>query len=120
MSKSRYENKPFYDPGRFKYSVAFTQQVTETDRSGGVSLAEQELVTCRAVRDRISSRSQLAVQAGASYLNGDTWFIFRKRQDFYPAKDMFMNCEGVRYTIAAVVEEGEPTTYVRVLGKKRV
>lgn len=110
--------KKVYDPGLFRFTVGFWKEVSTKNRSGGQSVALQSFLQTLAVREDIREGNQLAIAAGASYLNEDCYFIIRNRQGFYPTKSMKVLCEGSYYTIAAVIEINIPVTYIKLLCKK--
>ena len=117
-----YNNKSNYDPGRFRYKVTFQQQVTTTDGSGGSVVSTEDIITTFAVREIISRRpnfdGDIVIAGDASLLEGDWNFIIRNRSGFYPAKDMFLVCEGITYTIRTIQELDEPTNYIKILAVK--
>lgn len=111
----RYENKSAYDPGRFRYSLTYRKQVSAPDGSGGTDVTFTDLLTVRAIREKLSEGNQLAITAGASLLTKDCYFIVRNRLDFYPEKDMNIVVDSLQYTIRAVIELDVPVTYIKLL-----
>lgn len=116
MAKQRYENKSFYDPGRFRFQLVFKQQVTADDGYGGNPVvALQDVLTTRAVQEPIKEGNQLVINAGASVLNQDCYFVIRNVNTFYPEKDMNVECNGATYVIRAVIPIDVPVNYIKLL-----
>lgn len=107
--------RKIYDPGQFRHRVAFYKQVSEPDESGGVNVVEEGFFSTFAVRVDIREGSQLAIAAGASYLNEDRWYVIRSRSWVYPDKPQVLKCDGNTYTIAAIVELNQPVDYWKLL-----
>lgn len=72
-----------------------------------------------AVQEKLSDRSQLAFEAGASVLNQDCYFIIRQRNDFTPLKDMIVLCSGSTYVIKAIIPVDVPVNYIKLLCVKK-
>lgn len=115
MDKKPYKNKSDFDPGRFRITIIFLDQVVLPDDNGG---AEPQLVpvhTCKAVELPVRDGNQLEINAGASSMNEDRWFVIRAFTGFIPAKDMNVQFNGKKYLIRAVVPVDQPLKYYRVL-----
>jgi len=117
--KRPYENKHSYDPGRFRFKVTFFNQVSAPDGFGGTTASLQQILTTMAIQEKISDRSQIAVEAGASVLNQDCWYIIRQRDNFTPQKDMVVLCNGATYFIKGIVPVDVPVRYIRLLCVKQ-
>lgn len=112
---SIYKNKTQYDPGRFRLPVTFYRQVPADNGSGGTTVALLSVLATRALQDRFYEGSALALQAGASLMNGDTVIVIRYRRDFMPEKDMNVVCNGWMYMIESIQEVDVPVNYVKLL-----
>lgn len=110
-----FNNKSAYDPGRFRYSVTFQSLVATDDGAGGTTVVPETVLITRAVREKLSEHNQLAIEAGASYLSNDCFFVIRNRPDFYPTKDMQVISDGQTYTIRAIIEIDVPVKYLKIL-----
>ena len=117
--RKRFEQSNQYDPGRFRFDISFFTQVFQPDTSGGGQPALQLTLRTKAIKEQIKDSSQIAINAGASIMNEDTYFVIRNRKDFYPLKDMTVFCSGFTYLIAAVIPVGEPVGYVKILCLKK-
>jgi SPP1 family predicted phage head-tail adaptor len=113
--KRPYKDKGSYDPGRFRHMLEFKAEQSTPDGAGGTVVATVTVLTTKAVREKISEHNQLAIQAGASWLTNDIFFIIRNRQNFYPEKDMIVVSEGKTYTVRAVIELDQPVKYIKLL-----
>jgi len=113
--KKRFENKTFYDPGRFRFKLVFTQQVSVPDGYSGTKVSNQEVLITMAVQEPLKDGSQLAIEAGASVLNQDCYFVIRNRNEFYPQKNMNVTCNGFDYVIKAVIPVDVPVNYIKLL-----
>jgi SPP1 family predicted phage head-tail adaptor len=114
-----FENTSGYDPGRFRFSITFFTQSTVVDGFAGTRSVLLQSITTMAVQEKLSERSQLAIEAGASVLNQDCYFVIRQRNDFTPAKDMIILCNGSTYVIKAIVPIDVPVRYIKILGIKK-
>lgn len=120
MSKSRYENKSFYDPGRFRYPVTFLQEVIDEQPDGSMPVSYQTVLSTRAIREAVTKRfSQFGnteLQAGATVMNDYWYFIIRfVRSGFVPKKDMLLSTSDGIYTVNAMPELDEPPNYWKLL-----
>lgn len=113
-----YKPKPT-DPGRLIYPISFYMQETADNGSGGTTITETLSLTTKAAKIRIFEGNQLALEVGASVLNGDVYFVIRHRRGWYPEKDMVAVVEGDKYTIRAVIPVNEPVTHLKLLCVKR-
>lgn len=114
-----FENKSHYDPGRFRFSLTFYRQATGDDGYGGTRAVLLQDKTTMAVQEKLSDRSQLAFEAGASVLNQDCYFVIRQRNDFTPLKDMKVLCNGSTYVIKAIIPVDVPVNYIKLLCVKK-
>lgn len=124
---------------RLNHRIKFSQiTITQNDSGGAVStlvpVAVSEInptdVTWGELKP-VSARNQLALDAGASVLNGDKILMIRKRAMFTPEKDMLfedLNTPGDVYTIHAILPYYEneykqqpyrDSEYITILGTKR-
>jgi len=110
-----YENKSQYDPGRFRSLITFFQQSTVLTEYGGSKASLEPILTTYAVQEKLSDRNQFAIEAGASILNQDCWYVIRYRKDFTPQKDMIFICGGVTYVIRGIIPVDVPQKYWRLL-----
>lgn len=114
-----FENKSFYDPGRFRFKLVFFNQVSAPDGFGGTIATLQQSITTMAVQEKLSDRSQLAIEAGASVLNQDCYFVIRQRNDFIPLKEMVVFSNGSTYVIKAIIPVDVPVKYIKMLCVKK-
>lgn len=110
-----FENKKAYDPGRLRHRINFFEEQGLDNGSGGTTVNEIILLTTFAGKEKINQYNQLALQAGASVFNGDTYFVIRNRKEFYPEKDMKIKFESENYVIHGVVELDDPCTFLQLL-----
>lgn len=119
MSKQRFENKSFYDPGRFRFNAQFYQQVSTPDPAGGTTNVIQHILTTKAVKEaftrRVNEQGQLIVAGGASEMEEVWYFVIRHRKGWRPTKAMNLICENWVYTIRDITDLDIPTNYVKLL-----
>lgn len=125
MSKKLlYENKTFIDPGRLRFNIRFFRQDTTQDNFGDQSITETLTLTTKASQQNIQNRpgsiySQLEQEAGATVMNGDTYYTIRYRKNWRPLKNMRVEVDvnGVtlNYTLRAIIDLDQPTHYWRLL-----
>lgn len=115
MARKRFENKTNLDPGRLRSKVEFFEESTVDDGWGGVIVTTVSVLVTRGARVKISESSQMAIEAGASVFNQDTYLMIRKRNDFTPMKDMQIEIDGVQYTVRAIIPIDEPQNYWKLL-----
>lgn len=115
--KKRYENKTFYDPGRFRFRLTFYEEITQGDGSGGSQPLTAPVYVCQAVQEQIKISDQLAIQAGASVLTQDCYFIIRYNADFPIVKNYLVGDGYSFYTIAGIITLDFPINYVKILCK---
>lgn len=108
-----FRNETHFDPGRFRTNVAFFKQVDTVNPYGGTSQEYTEIKTVRAIDLQIKNNDQLAINAGASVINDDRYFIIRK--GFKPDYDMVARANGNSYIITAVIPIDMPVRFWRVL-----
>jgi|GEM_PF-3481513 len=113
-----FDNKTKYDPGRFRFAVTFYNEVSTKNRSGGQEVALVPYFSTKAVKEKLREGSQLVINAGASTLNDDCYFVIRNRCGLRPTKAMKVLCDDIYYTIAAIIEIDVPVNYIKLLCKK--
>lgn len=125
--------------GRLNHRIKFSRiTITQNDSGGAVSTLEPVVVSEYEPTDvtwgelkPVTQRNQLALEAGASVLNGDKILLIRKRALFTPEKEMLfedLNNAGDVYTIHAILPYYEQSSkqdpykdneYIIILGTKR-
>lgn len=125
MKKLLYENKTFIDPGRLRFDLKFFEQTTPTDPQYGDQIPTETLtLQTRASQQNIQNRpgsiySQLEQEAGATMMNGDTYYIVRYRSNWHPKKNMrvevVINGQVISYTLRAIIDIDQPVHYWRIL-----
>lgn len=123
MSKQRFENKTFYDPGRFRFTICFYQEAAVDDGSGGNIPSLTYLLTTNAIQESLVKRlgfsGNMSIDAGAGILNDGWYFIIRNRSNFYPEKDMIVVVNNQGYVISAVIPLDMPVNYIKCLCIRR-
>jgi hypothetical protein len=119
MAKKIFENKSFYDPGRFRYALSFYQQVAIDDGSGGSIVSWQLANQTRGIKElfpkRVNQDGQLIVQGGLT-VEDDIWYLItRYNRSFTPNKAMNIVCDGLVYAIHAIIEVDIPINYIKYL-----
>lgn len=123
MRKGRkpFENKADFDPGRLRSKVEFYGQLGfQDDGFGGGQAVTGVVRTTKGAKLPVSlnSLSQLQ-QIGTIAANMDftTYFylMLRKYPDFSPEKDMTVAIDGVMYKVRGVMQQDEPTTFIKLL-----
>lgn len=114
-----FQNKPHYDPGRFRYTLVFEQQTSVSDGAGGTTPSKTTLVELKAVRLPIRPTDELAIQAGASIMRESAYFVIRNGAAITPRKDMNFKIDADQYVIQGLIPEGEPVKYIRILASKK-
>lgn len=120
------------NPAKLNHRIKFIGLSEPTaDEYGGVTAIETDLLTTWGSLVPIKQNNQLALEAGASVLNGDKVLIIRKRNSFTPAKDMKfqdLNNPDDFYTVHSILPIVESQTkntpfndkwYIQILGVKR-
>lgn len=124
MKKLLYENKTFIDPGRLRFDIKFFEQTSTTNNFGDQSINETLTLQTRASQQNIQNRpgsiySQLEQEAGATIMNGDTYYSIRYRNNWKPKKNMrvevIVNGTVISYTLRAIIDLDQPTHYWRIL-----
>lgn len=110
-----YENKPHYDPGRFRAILVFQQQVPVVGADGGSRPDKEDVKTLKAIRIPVRGGDQLAIEAGASIMNESQYFVIRKSPTWTPSKSMNFKIGLDEYVILGIIPEGEPVKYFRLL-----
>lgn len=122
--KKVFENKTFYDPGRLRFPISFFEQTTVIDEYGSQSPSEILSLSTKAAQQNIQNRpgsiySQLEEEAGATMMNGDTYYMIRYRKDWAPKKNMrvevVLNGSTISYTLRAIILIDVPLHYWRIL-----
>lgn len=122
--KILYENKTFIDPGRLRFNISFFEQTTTPNEFGDQIPNEVLSYTSRASQQNIQNRpgsiySQLEQEAGATLMNGDTYYTIRYRPNWHPKKNMrvevTVNSTIISYTLRAIIDLDQPTHYWRLL-----
>lgn len=115
-----YNNKANFDPGRFRFKLEFYDQISEDDSSGGSQPFTAKVLTTKGIQEPIRDGSQLAIEAGASQLNQDCYFIIRNRSDFTVTKNHIIVSNGtIAYVIAAIIPIDVPVNYIKILCKTK-
>lgn len=120
----RYNSGTDFDPGRFRYSLAFIKQSVTVAADGSQVVVYTPIKTLRAVRDVVSRRVGLSLEGylkefgDASELLGAWVFTVRKNADFTPTKDMIFICNGDTYTPRIIQEVDQPAVYIKILAVK--
>lgn len=120
MAKQRYENKTFYDPGRFRYPVIFLQEIVDEQPDGSMPVSYQQVLSTRAIREAVTKRfstfGNITLEAGATLMNDYWYFTIRfVRSGFKPVKDMLLSTPDGIYTVNAMPELDEPPNYWKLL-----
>lgn len=110
-----YSNKSNYDPGRLRYSLMFSREETTQNEYGNSEVTIVTTVITKAAKLQIGSYDQFALEAGASMLRNDLYFVIRYRKDWTPAKDMIVESEGKTYKLHAIIELDQPVRYWKLL-----
>lgn len=120
-----FENKTALDPGRLRFTIKFFEQLAIEDLTYGDQVPTEVLsLTTKASQQNIQNRpgsiySQLEQEAGATMMNGDTYYTIRYRNGWYPKKNMRaeVNLNGtvVSYTVRAIIDIDQPLHYWRIL-----
>lgn len=122
--KILYENKTFIDPGRLRFDIKFYTQSSSQDEFLNQTVTEVMTLQTRASQQNIQNRpgsiySQLEEQAGATIMNGDTYYTIRYRSNWKPLKNMrvevTVNDTVISYTLRAIIDLDQPTHYWRLL-----
>lgn len=123
--KILYENKTFVDPGRLRFDIKFFEQSSVTNSFGDQTpLNETMTLQTRASQQNIQNRpgsiySQLEQEAGATMMNGDTYYTIRYRNNWRPKKNMrvevLVNGVAISYTLRAIIDIDQPVHYWRIL-----
>lgn len=115
MNRKPFNNKSNYDPGRFRATIAFNQQIASDNGSGGTTLTPSNVYTCKAIELPVRDAGQLEIDAGASTMNEDRWFVIRFWTGFTPEKDMNIISGPHPYIIRAIVPVDAPIKYYKLL-----
>lgn len=124
MKKLLYENKTFIDPGRLRFGIKFFEQTSTTNNFGDQSVNETLTLQTKASQQNIQNRpgsiySQLEQEAGATIMNGDTYYTIRYRSNWHPKKNMrvevLVNGIAISYTLRAIIDIDQPVHYWRIL-----
>lgn len=110
-----FNNKSVYDPGRLRYLLTFSSEETTQNDYGNSEVTLITTMVTKAVKLQIGSYDQYALEAGASTLRNDLYFVIRYRKDWTPLKDMVVECDGKTYKLHAVIELDQPVHYWKIL-----
>lgn len=125
MSKSRYENKTSYDPGRFRYRVAFLKEFAAYLPDGSIETSYGPIFSTRAIKEPVTRRfsifGNMELQAGVT-VNNDYWYFIIRfisvNGNFKPTRDLLLQAPDGNYTITEVTELDEPPNYWKLLCTK--
>jgi SPP1 family predicted phage head-tail adaptor len=101
------------NPGKLNHRIKFYQLTNTVSASGGNTPSLTEILTTWGSLEPVRQYNQLAIEAGASVLNGDKQLIIRKRDSFMPEKDMVfddLNNPGDSFTVHAILPYWEGTS----------
>lgn len=110
-----FNNKSAYDPGRLRYTLTFSSEQTTQNAYGNSEVTLVTTMVTKAAKLQIGSYDQYAIEAGASMLRNDVYFVIRYRKDWTPLKDMVVECDGKTYKLHAVIELDQPVHYWKIL-----
>lgn len=123
--KLLYENKTYIDPGRLRFNIKFFEQSVPTINEYGDQVPTETMtLETKAAQQNIQNRpgsiySQLEQEAGATIMNGDTYYTIRFRNNWHPKKNMrvevLVNGVTISYTLRAVIDVDQPVHYWRIL-----
>jgi hypothetical protein len=134
------------NPGKLNHRIRFMQETVSFDDAGGQTVTYTPVVCSQTDPtdvtwgdlQPIKQWNQLALEAGASVLDGDRTLVIRWRSSFYPTKSMLfedLNNPGDIYTVHSILPyyPGSKSTFqntdaavykdqvfVFILGKKRL
>jgi hypothetical protein len=124
MKKLLYENKTFIDPGRLRFNISFYETGFTTNEFGDQVPTETLTLQTKASQQNIQNRpgsiySQLEQEAGATLMNGDTYYTIRYRSNWHPKKNMrvevLVNGTILTYILRAIIDVDQPVHYWRIL-----
>jgi SPP1 family predicted phage head-tail adaptor len=110
-----FNNKSSVDPGRLRYTLTFSSEQTTQNEYGNSEVTYVTGMITKAAKLQIGSYDQYAIEAGASMLRNDVYFVIRYRTDWTPTKDMVVGCDGKTYKLHAVIELDQPVHYWKLL-----
>lgn len=113
-----YKNKPDYDPGRFRYLITFVKTTTVKNPSGGTTVTPVTVFSTKSIMLPVKDGAQAEIELGASNLNGDQYFVIRSGGQYAPDKAMRIEYDGKFYKIVALIPQGQPQKYWKILGIK--
>jgi head-tail adaptor len=110
------------EPAKFRYRVEFLQEEAVPDGAGGHSVSLVPILETWGAkaeqRTGLSYNDLLEIAAGKTMEGRDIELYIRFRPDFFPAKDMRIKVENQTYVLTNPGQEiGEPTRYIRIVGK---
>lgn len=117
-----YDNKKHYDAGRLRNKIKFFQDITTEDQYGGSQTTESLILETFAGKEEMSEymKSQLLrisaeIVGGTIPYNQLQYFVIRNRKGFFPAKDMKVEYNNIRYIVINCKELDDPCTFLKVL-----
>lgn len=118
--KKPFNNKSNFDPGRLRETISFYKQVSSPDGYGGTALTYVDFQTCRAAELQVRDGGQLEINANASVLNEDRYFVIRYSKNFTPVKQMNVRHGNKHYVINAIIPLDIPIHYIKLLCIRKV
>lgn len=119
MAKTIFENHTFYDPGRYRFKLDFYEQVSMPDGAGGTIPTWVLSQSTKAIKEvfpkRVNEQGQIIVQGGTTDQEEVWYFTIRYRRSWSPVKNMNFICEGVVYTIRAIMPIDIPVNYMKMV-----
>lgn len=110
-----FQNKSSYDPGRLRYELTFTKEDSTQNDYGNSEVTDVLSKVTKAAKLQLGSYDQYAIQAGASVLNNDVYFVIRYRKDWAPDKTMILTCDGKTYKVHSIIDLDQPVHYWKIL-----
>lgn len=114
-----YQNKTHYDTGRFRFKLEFYEVVSLDNSGGGITPSTAKVYETYGVQEPIKSGNQEAIEAGASVLNQDCYFVVRNNPSFTIEKSFLIVCNSITYNIAAIISVDVPINYIKLLCKTK-
>lgn len=119
MAKTIYKNKSDYDPGRFRFKLDFYTQIISPNAGGGGLPIWVLSQSTKAIKEdfpkRVNEQGQLIVQGGTTDQEEVWYFTIRYRRSWSPIKSMNFICDGIVYTIRAIMPVDIPVNYIKMV-----